>query len=483
ALAEAWDKSLDDNFFRNSKPVMARAAVNINLNCDPNNLATLTLPDNLVNYNWSNGGNTNQIIVDKGVYSVKVQDGQGNQLLTPTVNTNFMYPVTRPQISYEGDLEFCANIRSSINLKAMDEELKNFQWSTGVNATDLTVTNNGQFSVRGFNEFGCASSSSDIVEVKINPAPVKPQIAVSPNASVCVGTSIKLSVNNDETLLWSNQTTAKDFSIDTVGVYNFNVRATNAFGCTELSDNVDVRINPLPAKPTITFTPDTLVCKGTSIKLRSDTNESVLWSNNATTKEISVDSVGDFTFRVKAITSFGCIQESDAQNAHVREMPKTPDLDKLGIYTLQAQNVTLGESDQFQWIRENSKFTTSRVASLKVQEPGAYQVSVVRTYQLGGRTLTCESVASKSLFLRLASEDITLYPNPATDLVYLETKENLKNVTLEFYTYTGKLAYRFYLTDTTERKDLNLRNVENGSYIVKIKGADFEKTERIIITQ
>ncbi|RYU95329.1 T9SS type A sorting domain-containing protein [Emticicia agri] len=482
-LAEAWDKSLDNNFFVSSTPVMARSAVDITLACNGNNKAVLTLPDNLTNYNWSNGSHTNQITVDKGTYSVKVRDLQGNQLLVPSVNTNFIYPVTKPQITHDEELEFCANIKSSINLKAEGSEFKNFLWSTGAAAPQITVSNSGHFSVKGFNEFGCYSANSDSTAVKINPAPVKPQIAVSPNASVCEGTSIQLSVNSDDNLFWNNASTAKDFAIDAVGIYDFNVEATNVFGCKTLSDNVSVRINPLPAKPGITISPDTVSCQGTAIKLSTDSNENVLWSNNSIAKEISVDSVGDYAFKVKAITSFGCIQESDTRTVHIRETPKTPDLDKLGIYTLQAQNVMLGPSDQFQWIRENTKLTATQASSLKVQEAGNYQVSVVRTYQLGTRTLTCESVSSKSLLVRLVADDITLYPNPAQDLIYLETKENLKNVILEFYTYAGKLAYTFTITDTTERKGLDLRSVENGSYIVKIKGADFEKSERIIITQ
>ncbi len=483
-LAENWDKYLDDNFFRNSRPVLARSAVDISISCNPDNLSALTLPDGLANYNWSNGASTNQIIVDRGVYSVKVRDQQGNQLLTPTVNTDFIYPITRPQITPESDLEFCANIKSSINLKANGDEFSNFQWSSGVNAPEISVSNSGQFAVRGFNEFGCASEISDSIAVKINPAPAKPNIAISPDASVCEGASIQLSVNSDETLLWNNNSTLKDILIDSIGVYNFRVRATNAFGCTELSDSVMVRINPLPAKPHIVISPDTVACKGTTIKLSTDTDESILWSNNSTAKEISIDTVGDYAFKVKAITPFGCVQESDVQRASIKETPKTPDIDKLGIYTLQALNVTIGESEQFQWIRDNTKLTTGRVPSLKVQQAGNYQVSVVRTYQLGSnRTLTCESIPSKALFLNLVPDDITLYPNPAYDFLYLETKANLKNVELKFYTYAGKLVYVFNINDTTERKAIDLRRIENGSYIVKIKNADFEKTERVIITQ
>jgi hypothetical protein len=480
-LAENWDKYLDNNFFTSSTPVMARAAVDINLTCDPSNKAILTLPNNLASYSWSNGATTNQVIVDKGTYSVKVRDNQGNQLLAPTVNTNFIYPVTRPLVTHDEDLEFCANVKSSINLKANGAEFNNFQWSNGTVAPEITISNSGQYSAKGFNQFGCYSANSDITEVKINPAPVKPQIAISPGASVCEGTAIQLSVANDDNLHWSNNITTKAFAIDAVGVYDFNVEAINVFGCKELSDNVTVRINPLPAKPAVTISPDTIVCQGTTIKLITDSKESVQWSNNSTSKEVSINAVGDYTFSVKAITSFGCVRESDARSAHIKEMPKTPDIDKFGIYTLQAQNVTLGASDQFQWIRENTKFTTTQVPSLKVQQPGAYQVSVVRTYQLGSRTLTCESAPSKSLFLRLASDDITLYPNPPVDIIYLETKENLKNVEVLFYTYTGKLMYSFKINDTTERKGIDLRKVENGNYIVKIKGADFEKTERVII--
>jgi hypothetical protein len=483
-LAENWDKYLDDNFFRNSKPVMARSAVDINLSCNPDNLSTLTLPDGLTNYSWSNGANTNQIIVDKGVYSAKVRDQQGNQLLAPTVNTNFIYPTTKPQITHEGDLEFCVNVKSSINLKANGDEFSNFQWSTGARTSEISIDSSGRFAVKGYNEFSCASEVSDSIAVKINPAPAKPGIAISPDASVCVGTSIQLSVNSNETLLWNNNSTTPNISVDSVGVYNFSVRATNAFGCSEKSDTVNVRINPLPAKPHITISPDTLVCRGTSIKLSTDTNERVLWSNNSTAKEISIDTVGDYVFKVKAITSFGCVQESDTRRASIKETPKTPDINKLGIYTLQALNVSLGESEQFQWIRENSKFTTTRVPSLKVQQAGNYQVSVVRTYQVGSnRVLSCESVPSKTLLLSLVADDITLYPNPAYDFLYLETKGNFKNVQLQFYTYAGKLMYVFNIDDTTEREAIDLRRMEKGPYIVKIKNADFEKTDRVIITK
>ncbi|RZL04575.1 MAG: hypothetical protein EOO89_27940, partial [Pedobacter sp.] len=347
-LAEAWNKFLDDNFFISSTPVMARSAVDINLACNGNNLATLTLPNTLTNYSWSNGGNTNQITVDKGVYSVKVRDQQGNQLLVPDVNTNFIYPVTRPQISYEGDLEFCANTRSSINLKATGSEFNNFQWSTGTTAPDINVTSSGQFVVRGFNEFACASATSNSVAVKINPAPAKPLVSVSPNASVCDGTRIQLSVNSNETLLWNNNSTAKNITIDSVGVYNFNVRATNAFGCSEASDNVGVRVNPLPAKPSIAISPDTIACQGTVIKLSTNTNERIIWNNNSTTKEISIDSVGDYAFSVRAITSFGCTRDSDIRRASIKQNPQSPDINEFGIYTLQAQNVNIGATEQFQ---------------------------------------------------------------------------------------------------------------------------------------
>lgn len=485
-LAANWDAYLDDNFFRNSRPVLSRYIVDINVACNPNNQATLTLPDYLAAYRWSNGEAGNQITVDKGTYSVNVRDYQGNQLLVPSVNTNFMYPVEKPQITYQGDLEFCVNKQASINLTATGPEFNNFRWSTGADSPQIAADNSGQYTVTGYNQFGCASAISDTVAVNIKPAPVKPQIAISPNASVCEGATIRLSVDSDETLLWTNNITNNAFVIDSVGVYNFSVTATNSFGCNEVSDSVGVRINPLPVKPRIAVSPDTVVCKGVSIKLSTDTNESILWNNNSTMREISVDSVGDYTFSVKAITSFGCVLESDIQKTSIKQTPPSPDIDRLGIYTLRALNVNLSESEQFQWIKENNKFTTSKVPSLKIQDDGNYQVSVLRTYQLGNnQTITCESAPSKSftLSLKLVEDEVTLYPNPAYDFLYLETKANLKNIELSFYNYSGKLIYVHKMDDTTERKGIDLRKMQNGSYIVKIKHADFEKTDRIIITQ
>ncbi len=482
-LAENWDKYLDDNFFRNSRPILAKPIVDISVSCNPNNETVITLPDNLANYHWSNGGTTNQIIVPKGMYSASVTDKLGNKLLAPTINTSFTYPAAKPEIIHDSGVDLCANQPNGIVLKATGAELNSFQWSTGATTATITVSTKGRYAVRGYNQFGCASVVSDSVTVKVNPAPEKPAITVLPEFSVCEGKSITLSTNSHENIRWNNDSTSHSIQVQKVGQYYFKVKAINVFGCSEESDSVHISINPLPAKPQLVFAPDSIACQGTTVKVSTNSTESLVWSNNSTAREISVDAIGESPVKVKATTVFGCTRESDTKKVLIKEAPKTPDIGQIGVYTLQALNVSLADQEQFEWLRENSRFATTHEYTLKVEQDGNYQVRTLRDYTINNtRVLSCASASSKVVSLKTLSGGVSLYPNPASDFVYLETKTTLKNIEVKFYSYSGKLMYNFRFTDTAERKEIDLKSLEKGNYLIKIKSDTSEDIRRLIIT-
>ena len=130
-LAENWDKFLDQNFFQNSRPILAKSIVEPEISCDGNNKSVLNLPNIFKNYDWSNGSKSNQINVDAGIYSVALKDFQGNKLLSPNINTNLIYPQTRPTISNDKNLGFCADGITKVELSANGQEFNSFLWSSG----------------------------------------------------------------------------------------------------------------------------------------------------------------------------------------------------------------------------------------------------------------------------------------------------------------------------------------------------------------
>ena len=407
-LAEHWDKSLDDNFFQNSKPILAKSIVEPEILCDVNNQVLLKIPEGFKSYEWSNNAKTNQITVGKGTFSVLVKDNKGNKYLVPTINTDFVYPKEKPIISSSQGLEFCNDGIDKVELMANGQEFKSFRWSSGESTTKISVNITSNFTVKGINSLGCISAESDRVSVKANPIPAKPQIIVSPANAVCEGQTITLSIDTNDKILWSNKDTTKTISINKIGNYEFSAIVTNAIGCVS--------------------------------------------------------------------------QPSSIQKLIISTIPKQPSIQQVGVFSLQATNGDFITNDQFEWKKENLFFTKTTLPILRNLQTGNYQVSTLRTYKLiDNQELTCRSIISGIIVFHTSNNSIIFYPNPATETIYLETKEVIRNVEVKFYTVLGKQVYQFRLDNTSERREIDVRSLEKGIYIVKINGDGFEESKRLII--
>jgi Secretion system C-terminal sorting domain len=559
-LAENWDKSLDDNFFQNSKPILAKSIIEPEIACDNNNQVSIKLPAGLKSYEWSNNAKINQVTVDKGVFSVAVKDPKGNKILVPTINTNLLFPNEKPVITADKSLEFCTDGTSKIELTANGQEFKSFQWSSGETVQKISLVNSGEFTVKGKNEFGCVSVVSDKAVVKANPSPAQPKIVVSPANNVCIGKAITLSTDSSDKLSWSNSDTTKTLKLENLGNYEFSVKATNKFGCiSATSDNVLVKISPIPEPPKIVVSPANNVCIGKAITLSTDSNDELSWSNSDTTKTLKIENLGNYEFSVKVTNKFGCISatsdkvlvkinpipeppkvvvspannvcegqtislsidskdkilwnNSDTtkvikieklgsyelsakinndfgcvsapsvlQKLNINPSPKQPSIAQIGLFSLQAQNGDFFAKDKFEWKRENTILSTTNVPTLKVTQSGNYKVSTIRVYKMSdNQEFSCYSKLSEPISFQISDNIISLYPNPATDLIYLETKDVIRNLEVKFYTLSGKQVFNFRLDDTSERKEIDVRSLEKGTYIVSVKGDGFEESKRLII--
>ncbi len=483
-LAENWDKSLDDNFFRNSKPILAKTILEPDIICDANNQVNIKLPDGF-RYQWSNNATNNRISVGKGIFSVSVKDPRGNKYLVPTINTqDFVYPKEKPVISNSQGLEFCGNGINKVELIANGQEFKSFQWSSGETTNTISVNSTSNFTVKGINYLGCASAESDNVSIKPNPIPAKPQITISPANTVCEGQNITLSIDGNDKILWNNNDTTKTIKVDKIGNYTFSAKVKNSFGCiSAASDEALVRIISNPVSPKITVSPANAACEGQNITLLIDSKDKITWSNNDTTKTITINKIGNYEFSAKVTNAVGCVSPiSLIQKISVSPTPKQPSIAQIGLFSLQAQNGDFLEKDQFEWKKENTVVATTNVPILKSTQSGNYNVSTVRSYKvLDNQAFTCRSKESVPILFESSNSIISLYPNPAARFIYLETKEAIANLEVKFYTLVGKQVYVLNLDNSPERKEIDLRSLENGLYIIKIKGDGFEESKLIII--
>jgi len=407
-LAENWDKSLDDNFFKNSKPILAKSIIEPEIECDSDNQVSIKLPEGLKSYEWSNNAKNNQITVNKETITVAVKDQKGNTLLVPSINTNLIYPSTKPNITADKSLEFCTDGTEKIELTANNAGAKSYIWSSGETTQKISVDKSGDFTVKAQNNFGCFSDVSAKLTTKANPIPSQPKILVSPENNICFNDKITLTVNTEDKVLWSNATNAKTITLDTVGNYNFSVRSISDFGCESLVSTVErLSIHPIPKQPT---------------------------------------------------------------------------LSQIGLFTLNVSSPDLVSNDQYAWKKDNVIFLKSNIKNLKTTQDGNYQIATLRTYQTpNNQGISCSSANSNIIVFKASSDIVTLYPNPTANLLYIETKEDIKNLDIRIYNLIGKLVLKYIADDTTERKEIDLNNLEKGSYIIRIKGDGFENSSRLII--
>lgn len=482
-LAENWDKSLDDNFFRNSRPILAKSIIEPEINCDTNNRVSIKLPEGLRSYEWSNNAKTNQITVDKGTFSVAAKDLRGNKLLVPSINTNFIYPSQKPIITADKSLEFCTDGSNTIELTANISGTKSYIWSSGESTQKISVGNTGKFTVRTKNNFGCLSEISDTVSVKANPLPLQPKITVSPASSVCEGENITLSADITQNIIWSNNSTSPNIKLSQIGVYELSAKTKSDAGCfSTVSDKVLVEIKPLPAAPKVTILPANNICRGDTIKLSVD-NTKILWSNNDTTKLLKLTEIGTYQLSVKINDNFGCVSPSTVlPTLSINLSPQQPTIAQTGLFNLTVSSSDLTKNDQFEWKKDKVIFSRTTNQNLKVSQDGNYQVSTIRTYQTAhNQTINCSSIASNVLVFKAASNLISVYPNPASDVIYIDTKENIKNVEVSIYNLLGKQVLKFRADDTSERIEIDLKSLEKGSYTIRVTGDGIEDSSRLII--
>ncbi|AFK02507.1 hypothetical protein Emtol_1358 [Emticicia oligotrophica DSM 17448] len=407
-LAENWDKAMDDNFFKNSTPVIAKAILEPEISCDSSNRVNLKLPEGMQSYEWSNKAKTKQITVDKGIFTAIVKDKNGNKRLVPTINTNWVYFAQKPSITADKNFEFCTDGITKIELTANLLDAKSFIWSSGETTQKISLSTSGEFSVRGKTALGCISETSDKIVIKANLTPAQPKIVVSP-------------ANN--------------------------------------------------------------VCEGQNITITTDSKEKLIWSSSATSNSLTYSNIGNYEIAVRAISSAGCVSaSSNLEKLSINPTPKQPTLSQIGLYTLKTLSTDLTPNDQFEWLKDNTAFSKTSLQNIKVTQTGNYQVSVNRTYQTpNNQAISCLSKPSNLVSYKSGTHIFSLYPNPAKDIMYIDTQELLQNVEVRFYTILGEEVFRYHADNTNEPIEMNIRNLEKGFYVVKIISYDFEDSANIII--
>jgi len=154
---------------------------------------------------------------------------------------------------------------------------------------------------------------SDTDSVTVFSVPTVLAITSTPNDSICFDQTITLTVpNNGYNYQWYNDTTLLYNAIDTFLILNnasgsYWVNATNQYGCSSVSQPVNINFIENPYKPTFGISANTLTCYLTDVIFQWYQNGILI--NGATNNSYTI-TVSDY-YSLVVENSFGCMSFSD----------------------------------------------------------------------------------------------------------------------------------------------------------------------------
>jgi len=250
--------------------------------------STIPMNDSLINVVVIPGGN----IVNYGTI-VSYTHPEDNSLAN-----EYTICQTQIPIPIAGPKKVCTNDTTSLTI-SMGEH---FLWSTG----DTTQTINVHPSIttvytvtvtHGF----CQLITVDSVTVTINTPPV---VTSSLDTIVCVGKFVTLSASGALNYTWQpNSVTGAAITVSPAIINSYTVTGTDTLGCTNIAITT-VSINPLPI---LTSSPDTTICKGSSVNLTASGAFNYVWQpNSIISPSITVSPLLNSSYTVTGTDTIGC---------------------------------------------------------------------------------------------------------------------------------------------------------------------------------
>ena len=441
--------------------------------CQGDNTVLRASADN-VQYNWNDGQKGKTATVGaSGAYFLTITDQNGctsAQSNTIAVTAN---PVPdKPVISVIGSTTFCAD--RSVTLTAPQNIA--YQWTSGQTTRSLTINQSGNFAVRTRNQFGCTSAQSDIVTVSVNPLPPRPSVTPSGSTTFCEGGRVTLNASSPLDVLWSSGETSMAITVAMSG--NYAVQSRDQNGCfSPYSPVISVKVNALPAAPTILSNRPPTICEGDRITLRVDGPYTVFWSTGDSTMSITTGKAGTYSAKVRDVN--GCVSaQAGTRTVELKPLPPPPTINAIGTYTLEAVSSTNGT--EFRWSRGGDSLAV-QTGIIKASQSGTY---TARSSTVYSQTLTCFSLPSApfAFIADVSNRGLSIYPNPNPDkIVFIETLADLANAVVTIYTSTGQVIQTIPVFLFDERKQIILSHLSAGSYIIRVQATNFDVSKRILL--
>lgn len=229
-----------------------------------------------------------------------------------------------------------------------------------------------------------------------------PSVSASGPLTFCQGSSVTLTASGSVGgYLWSTGETTASITVTTTG--NYTVQAVNGPCLSVASATSGVVVSQPPLAPVVTVNGSLPLCNGSTVTLEAPTGFSTyLWSNNATTRTITVGVAGFYSVQVAGAN--GCLSAaSDAVDVQTSS-PATPSITYSSLSACIGDTIYLegpAGFDGYEWSGTDAAITNQRIVKV---------VNAAANIRVRVRTVSCWSAFS-------APEAVVFYAKPAKPVI------------------------------------------------------------------
>jgi uncharacterized protein YjdB len=445
-------------------------------------------------YQWQLGGvpipgvtTSSYTVTAGGDYTVIITNATGcSGSATATVTTN---PVPAGTVILSGPLTFCQG--SNVIMTAGSGYT--YQWFNaagpiaGATGMSFTATVAGSYYVTETNSFGCSATSPTSVVV-VNPLPSAAIVAGGPTI-FCTGGNVTLNATagGGLTYQWYRNGTAISGATNASYVAtlsgNYRVRVTNtATGCNALTPT-DVLVTSVGTVTIVPLTSTTFCWGGSSLLATNVSGPGAVgvtyqWYYGgtlivgATGSTYNASVPGGYSVEISIPSS--CTQITAVTTVTEKPLPNPMITYNSTSHVLSAQSYYVS----YQWFKNLVMIPGATASTTIATGVGAYKVQVTDTNG-------CQSFSSAlplttftgggTAVVNVNTENIRVYPNPAQDIVHIESGIQVRAV---ISSVDGK--------NITEQSgtgviDIDIHGLADGIYLLRLyHGDDQVKVEKVI---
>jgi hypothetical protein len=428
------------------------------------NQVTLSIPGNaqstvqwLKNDQVIAGQSGNSLIVtEAGDYRVYVSNT--THACADTTLAKTIEVLTLPAIAAGSNVTVCSG--DTVNLSGTSAAV--VTWNNSVtDGVDFVPATTMDYIATATDAYGC--ENSDTLTVMVNTLPT---VDAGSDQTVCMGTSITLIATGTTNFAWNNGiTNGTAFNATTAGSYI--VTGTDTNGCMD-TDTLTLTLNALP---TVNAGTDQSVCTGTSVTFNATGAPTLVW-NNSVVNGTAFNAVTAGSYIVTGTDTNGCV----GQDTLVLTLFALPNINMGADTTVCANHFPVNVNGPagyttYSW---NTGATTQNTTATQA---GSYILTVTNnngcqdkdTIVIGSDP--CLGLTENSTF------EYTVYPNPASQIVYVET--NIPNSDVVIYGANGQVL--FTQQNTTATFTVNVADLADGMYWLKVSSSEGTHTKQLLI--